>query len=255
MYAYCVQHLGMSEGRAYRRVAAARLVRRYPFLLERLERGEVNVSTLAQISTYLTDENVHDVVEATRGKNRIRVEMYLATRFGRHAITPQRHGEMLFIDEDFYSLLQWARERFSNAIPDGDITKVTKRVYAELKARIEKEDREILEGPVPVPKKRTKKVPQKIKRYVWARDVGRCTYVDPMTGQRCRAKVHLDIDHILGRADGGTDDVENLRLACKAHNFWFAQLRYGAAYIDKRVRLRQRRSPPAGPDSDEPPST
>ena len=38
MFDYCVRKLGMSEGAAHRRINAARLVRRFPSLLGRLER-------------------------------------------------------------------------------------------------------------------------------------------------------------------------------------------------------------------------
>src|SRR4051812_47626473 len=46
MFDYCVRRLGMSEGEAFRRIAAARLTRRFPSLLPRIERGEIHLSAL-----------------------------------------------------------------------------------------------------------------------------------------------------------------------------------------------------------------
>ena len=74
--------------------------------------------------------------------------------------------------------------------------------------------------------------------------------MDPKTGERCPAKAYIQTDHIEGEADGGGHEVGNLRLACKAHNLWFAQLRYGKAYIEKRVRLRQQKSETRHKESD-----
>ena len=44
MFDYCQRRLGMSEGTAFRRITAARLVKRFPTLLGRIERGEIDPS-------------------------------------------------------------------------------------------------------------------------------------------------------------------------------------------------------------------
>jgi len=240
MFDFCTRRLGMSEGRAFRHIAGARLARRYPFLLDRIASGELALSTLVVIGPYLDDDNVHEILEATRGKKRILVEVYLAQRFGLAKKAPQPTYP-LALDEELIALINWARDHFSNAIPGRDISAVTKRVFGELKARIEKEERAALKAPSPA--KATKNIPRKNRRHVHARDNGRCTYVDPATGERCCAKAYIQQDHISGRADGGGHDVENLRLACRAHNLWFAELRYGKEYIAKRIRLRKRTPP------------
>jgi len=211
-------------------------------LLEKIESGEIHLSTLVVMAPYLTDENVHELVEETRDKTRNRVEAILAERFGAKLFL-HRYGPMLVMDEELEGLITWARDHFSNAVPDRDLTKVTKRVFTELKERVEREEREALKPPKPSTKK-TKRIPRRYRRYVHARDSGRCTYVDPRTGERCPAKGYISLDHILGEADGGDHDPDNLRVACRAHNLWFAELRYGKEYIAKRIRQRKRKSPP-----------
>ena len=57
-----------------------------------------------------------------------------------------------------------------------------------------------------------------IKRAVWERDQGRCSYVDPMTGRRCSSRHLLQIDHIRPWARGGGARLDNLRLLCHAHH-------------------------------------
>ena len=57
-------------------------------------------------------------------------------------------------------------------------------------------------------------VPAAIKRAVWERDEGRCSYVDPSTARRCNSRHLIEIDHILPYALGGGADPGNLRLLC-----------------------------------------
>ena len=61
-------------------------------------------------------------------------------------------------------------------------------------------------------------IPAAIKRAVWERDDGRCSYVDPATGRRCASRHLLQIDHIRPWARGGGFEPANLRLLCHAHH-------------------------------------
>lgn len=57
-----------------------------------------------------------------------------------------------------------------------------------------------------------------VRRAVFLRDGGACTYRDPKTGRRCGTRRLLQIDHVKPRALGGGHELENLRLLCAAHN-------------------------------------
>ncbi len=61
-------------------------------------------------------------------------------------------------------------------------------------------------------------IPVAVKRQVWQRDGGRCSYVDRQTGRRCNSRYMIDIDHILPYALGGGADPGNLRLLCRVHH-------------------------------------
>ena len=71
-------------------------------------------------------------------------------------------------------------------------------------------------GQQPAPPGRV--IPAAIKRAVWERDQGRCSYVDPATGRRCTSRHLLQIDHIRPWARGGGTEPDNLRLLCHAHH-------------------------------------
>jgi hypothetical protein len=74
MFDFCVRRLGMSEGGAFRRINAARLVRRLPGLLGAIERGELHLSSMVLLRDHLTPANVEELVAATRGKSKREVE-------------------------------------------------------------------------------------------------------------------------------------------------------------------------------------
>ena len=61
-------------------------------------------------------------------------------------------------------------------------------------------------------------IPIAIRRLVWARDQGRCTYRDQRSGRRCEGRHYLEMDHITPRAQGGRHELRNLRLLCGGHH-------------------------------------
>ena len=61
-------------------------------------------------------------------------------------------------------------------------------------------------------------IPAGVKREVWRRDLGCCTYVDRHTGRRCGSRFFLELDHIVPVALGGTAEARNLRPRCAAHH-------------------------------------
>ena len=61
-------------------------------------------------------------------------------------------------------------------------------------------------------------IPAAVKREVWRRDQGCCSYVDRRTGRRCGSRFFLEIDHIVPVAQGGAAEPANLRLRCLAHH-------------------------------------
>ena len=64
----------------------------------------------------------------------------------------------------------------------------------------------------------TRTIPAAVKRHIWIRDRGRCTYRDPESGRCCESPHLVQIDHVQPYAMGGSASAENLRLLCSAHN-------------------------------------
>ena len=72
--------------------------------------------------------------------------------------------------------------------------------------------------PTPKPCAAGRAIPAAVRRQVWQRDGGRCSYLDRRTGRRCNSRHLIEIDHILPYALGGGADPGNLRLLCGAHH-------------------------------------
>jgi hypothetical protein len=72
-------------------------------------------------------------------------------------------------------------------------------------------------------------IPAAIKREVWARDGGKCTYRSDQTGRVCGATAYLQLDHVQPRAMGGGNEASNLRLRCRRHNLLAAVDAFGRA--------------------------
>jgi hypothetical protein len=78
LYTYCIYELRMSEDAAYRRVAAARLVKRFPMLFGAIERGELHLTALLLVGPHLTEANVVEV--GARAKFRTKKEVVKLVR-------------------------------------------------------------------------------------------------------------------------------------------------------------------------------
>jgi 5-methylcytosine-specific restriction endonuclease McrA len=73
LYTYCIYELRFSEDEAFRRVAAARLVRRFPALWDAVAAGELHLTGLLMLGPHLTEENLSEVL--LRAKHRTKKEI------------------------------------------------------------------------------------------------------------------------------------------------------------------------------------
>jgi hypothetical protein len=77
----------------------------------------------------------------------------------------------------------------------------------------------------------SRRIPVSIKREVFARDGGRCSYVAP-DGRRCDCTTRLEFDHRVPVAFGGRAIESNLRLVCRSHNLLYAKDAMGKPFIE-----------------------
>ena len=75
-------------------------------------------------------------------------------------------------------------------------------------------------------------IPDAIKRVVFERDAGRCTFTDEL-GRRCPEAGALEFDHVDGFARTHVHRAEDIRLLCRAHNQHAAEQMYGRAFMER----------------------
>ncbi|MFY3745740.1 HNH endonuclease [Anaeromyxobacter sp. Red801] len=75
------------------------------------------------------------------------------------------------------------------------------------------------------------RIPAHVRREVWRRDGGRCTFLLP-SGEPCGSTHQLELDHVVPRACGGASTVENLRIRCRGHNLEEARRVFGDQLMD-----------------------
>src|SRR5258706_3242069 len=81
LFDYCLRSLNMSEGEAFRRITAARLLRRFPVIFELIDSGSLHLTGLALLKDALTDENHRELLQAACGKTKREIQLLLAGRF------------------------------------------------------------------------------------------------------------------------------------------------------------------------------
>jgi len=80
LFTYCTQILHLSEHAAYGRIEAARVTRKYPVAFERLEAGDITLTTIGLLAPHLTPDNHQHLIEAARHKSKREIEHLVATR-------------------------------------------------------------------------------------------------------------------------------------------------------------------------------
>jgi len=92
-------------------------------------------------------------------------------------------------------------------------------------------------------------VPAEVKRAVWGRDRGQCTFVSD-TGRRCSERSRLEFDHVTEFARGGQATIGGIRLRCRAHNQYGAECTYGTEFMrHKREAHRATAGSPVRPSA------
>jgi hypothetical protein len=151
-------------------------------------------------------------------------------------IAPQRFGLQLTMNQATHDKLRHVQALLGHQIPSGDVVQVLDYALDAAIERLEKRKFAATKAPRsggrrPAAGKRT--VPAHIKRTVWERDSGRCTFVSE-TGRRCAARKCLEFDHLDEVARGGEASIQGIRLRCRAHNQYQAERTFGAGFMERK---------------------
>ena len=124
-------------------------------------------------------------------------------------------------------------------MPSGELAQVLDRALDALIAKLERRKFAKTERPRTCRAgESARQVPANVKRAVWQRDGGRCTFVSE-SGHRCESRTRLEYDHVEPVATGGHATVKGLRLRCRAHNQYAAECAFGRDFMNAKRELAQ----------------
>ena len=142
-------------------------------------------------------------------------------------LAPRKYLLRVTINEDTQRRFEHVRDLLRHEIPDGDPAVIIDRALALLVEATEKtkfaatrqnrKAREPRDSDA-----QTRRIPAAVRREVWARDEGRCTFKG--IDGRCAETGFLEFHHVIPYATGGPSTIENLELRCRAHNVYEAEL-------------------------------
>jgi hypothetical protein len=267
LFYYCVRQLGLSKSSAFRRSETARLIARFPVIADRLAEGRLSIRALVELREVLTEENHVEVLARAEGKSQEEAQI-LAVEYQPRPIprdvvralptppaplvvprgtetpppppevvkplTPDLRRLNVTVSAEFIAELEQVRAALSHQCPDGDFEQVVREAFKLVLERDRKRkaltDRPRAQSETPGENDRY--VPAAVKRAVWERDQGRCTW--PMgDGETCGSTHRLEFDHDLEVALGGKPTIENVRLLCKSHNLMKAEQHLGRTFMAK----------------------
>ena len=160
-------------------------------------------------------------------------------------LSPQRFALQLTMGQETHDKLRRAQALLGHTVATRDLAEVLDRALDALIRQLEKRKFAATERPHPRPRRAsrgTRYIPADVKRAVWERDGGQCTFVSPSC-LRCEARDRLEYDHVRPFACGGEATVEGLRLRCRGHNQFTAEQTFGAGFMSqKRENARRARA-------------
>jgi hypothetical protein len=147
-------------------------------------------------------------------------------------LTPELRRLNVTVSAGFMAELEQVRAALSHKCPNGDFEQVVREAFKLVLER-DRKRKALTDRPrtqSEAPGENDHYVPAAVKRAVWERDQGRCTW--PMgDGDGCGSTHRLEFDHDLEVALGGKPTIGNVRLLCKSHNLMKAEQHLGKNFM------------------------
>lgn len=257
MYDYLTKGLHYSEGSAYRRLQAARALRKIPEIKMELENGSLNISQLAAAQSSIRKEEKtlrqkvslelqRQILADISSKNAKQTEQILHEHLPNHEthLSNERHRAdkvllSLEIPKELFQDLEKIKMLFSHVAPGANWVEILQLMAKDV---IQKRDpsrkvhsystQRFAAAEVPAEpshlKRRDKQcaheiqplrtpISRSVRRAVFQRDRSQCQH--PLqNGKICGSLFQIEVDHIQPVSVGGSSSIDNLRLLCDQHN-------------------------------------
>ncbi len=248
LFEYTLKELKYSEGAAQRRISSMRLLKEVPEMEKKIESGDLSLSALSQAQTFFRQEKCgieqkREILISLEKKSRREVERKLLSLSSeplkllpdKLRAVSETHSELkILVEAELLEQIEELRGLVATRAPGATVKDLISyaigHTLKELRPKAPKKPEAVLvPPPSAVPKLSAQKlqplamiksryIPVEVKREIWERDGGQCSFKDALSGRRCTSTHGLEYDHIRPFAFGGEPSVDNLRLCCRAHN-------------------------------------
>lgn len=256
---FCVNELKYSESAAYRRISAMRITKELPQVKQSIQNGALNLVTVTQAQTFFRQENKYQskvysptekllVLQSLENKSKRQAEKILLEKSPElpkpeavRQITDKLTRVTLCLDENVLRQLDQLKSKYSHINPNPSYAELIGLMAAELlkkkncmqetkstKNEIHEKSKSVAQS-AEVWQRRIAKPPVKnsriisatIRKFIFNRDQSCCSYIHPVTKKKCGSRFQLQVDHVQAFSQGGSHDVQNLRLVCRHHNLFY----------------------------------
>ena len=158
-------------------------------------------------------------------------------------VAPGRYSLQFTIDKGTHDKLRHAQALLGHAVPSGEVAEVLDRALDALIGQLERRKFAATDRPRPRHQSSAnpRHIPAEVRRAVWQRDGGQCTFVSA-AGHRCEARTRLELDHIEPVARGGRATVNGVGIRCRTHNQYAAECAFGTGFMSRKREAAQRAS-------------
>ena len=160
-------------------------------------------------------------------------------------VAPELYKVQMTVGRETMEKLRRVQDLLRHAVPTGDLSVILDRALTLLLAHVERtrvaatasprKGRELVPG--------SRHIPSAVRRAVWKRDEGRCSFVG--AAGRCTERGFLELHHVVPYAVGGEATVDTIALRCRAHNLYEAELDFGPR-VHQGPKAQARASAPDG---------
>ena len=147
-------------------------------------------------------------------------------------LAPERDKLQVTLGRETHEKLRRAQALARHTLPSGDVGAILDRALRLLIDHLERRRFARVASPRPSPSDSAaagRHIRAAVRRAVWQRDDGRCTFVG-RTG-RCGETACLEFHHVAPYAAGGAATADNIQLRCRAHNQYEARLFFGDTFV------------------------
>lgn len=257
MFWMLVRFYRQSESSANQRLKALDLMADVPVVEDRLNSGELNLTTAAMAQrqiqreekltgSKISQEKKAEIVEAITGKTIAQAEVELFKHLPETASDPKPVERRvsdnatrisITVPDDVREMMNRLKEIWAHVDPNMDPVEVMRRSFKITLEQVDPTLKKKTQGATESAKhrgsERLKYYGKEFDRVLWERAQSQCEYIDKQTGRRCECKFGLQREHKIPLAKGGTNELANMELLCATHNQLRAREEFGDEIINR----------------------